>query len=382
MSTDLKLSGAAACSILAVAVQALVPSATSAQDLRYLSWNGKPTQPPAQSQPQGQAQSRAPAPSRQPVATYPSTQSARPSRYSPSVASGALTPADAWFQPPAQPISPPPSQAYEQPQPQAQQPYAPQGQAYGHSPAQPLPLPAYATQQSARQQGLPVPAYAAQQQAPQQQPAQHRPAPAYSPRFETAGQHQQFQPQQPQPQQTQPPAAWTQPGYAPQVYPAQPQSMIASNQAPANASPVVQGQGWASPQPAMTGALTPDPMAPRRDAPIFSIQAQTSAPQPAPVQTSQQPPVQAAPQAMPAPLTVNAAGPAREGARYYSVHRQAGHQPDPTQIPESVYAVIPEGAFLDAARTDLADPPAAPVATRNINGRLQQVDRGDGGGQP
>ena len=76
-------------------------------------------------------------------------------------------------------------------------------------------------------------------------------------------------------------------------------------------------------------------------------------------------------------LLTAAASPPREGARYYSVHRQAGRQPDPAEIPDSVYAVIPEGAFLDAARPDLADPPPAPMATRTINGRVQAINRGD-----
>ena len=52
----------------------------------------------------------------------------------------------------------------------------------------------------------------------------------------------------------------------------------------------------------------------------------------------------------------------RETARYYSVHRAEGRQPDPITMPESVYTPI-----------DLAEPPAQPTQTRNVNGRLQAV---------
>jgi len=368
---------------------ALVASTASAQDTRYLSWSGKPETPAAQTPYRGQAQGAVAAqPVRNPNVRYPSMAAmARPSRYSPSVASGALTPADAWFQP-GQPYAAQPAPA--QPQPQYQPPSA-------WRPDPSLPPPAYATPQA--HPTLPTPAYAARPAQNTRQPA-FRPAPQQTapqqPTYEQAPPRQAAPadgaPVAPDPVQTSaqtagPPAAWTQPGYAPQVYPAQPQTYVGSAHMQASASPVVQGPGWASPQPAMTGAVVADPMAPRRDAPIFSIQAARNpqAPTP-PTQAEAQAQAQAQSgqiQGQPQSQAVaSVAGPAREGPRYYSVHRQAGHEPDPTQIPESVYAVIPEGAFLDAARTDLADPPAAPVATRTINGRIQQVNRGDDGSLP
>ncbi|MGQ3040553.1 MAG: hypothetical protein ACT6RD_02115 [Brevundimonas sp.] len=202
------------------------------------------------------------------------------------------------------------------------------------------------------------------------------------------GPHYQPQQRQLQQAQEQPGPAWTQPGYTPQVYtpaasqalqapaPQAQQPMPAPQQAPAPAT--VTGPGWASPQPVLAGSPVADPMAPRRDAPIFSIAGAQPQPQAQPATAA--PTQQGQPQGQPQPQvqqTASAEGPPRSGPRYYSVHRAAGHQPDPTAMPESVYAVIPEGAFLDAARTDLAEPPPPPVQTRTINGRVQAINQGD-----
>jgi hypothetical protein len=96
-------------------------------------------------------------------------------------------------------------------------------------------------------------------------------------------------------------------------------------------------------------------MAPRRDAPIFRLQ------RPAPSEPAQ-------PQAQ-------AAAPAADGgARYYSVHRQAGRQPDATPLPAPVYLdALPVELSSTPASTDLAEPPAAPNLIRNANGRLQAL---------
>lgn len=105
-----------------------------------------------------------------------------------------------------------------------------------------------------------------------------------------------------------------------------------------------------------------DPMAPRRDALIFRM---GSASQPAPMpQPAATPPSAEAPRqlAQVAPLRPDA--PARQGARYYSVHREAGHQPDPMTLPESVFI---------GGSADLAEPPPAPVVQRTVNGRAQAV---------
>ena len=105
-----------------------------------------------------------------------------------------------------------------------------------------------------------------------------------------------------------------------------------------------------------------DPMAPRRDAPIFRMQS--TAPSPA-----------AAPrEAPPAPSYAAADQPARDGARYYSVHRAAGRQPDATVLPTSVYLDHTPLNLTDMPTSaDLAEPPAAPAVTRTINGRAQVI---------
>ncbi len=354
------LLGATACLTLA--------SPALAQDgMRYLSWSGKP------------AVAATPTPTQlQPVSTgrYPSIASAggRPSRYSPSVASGGLTPANAWYAPsnalpPPAYATPPQPLPNGGPAPRPQQPYAPQGFAPQPQGRQPVAVPQ--TAMSA------APVYVQPNYAAQPMP----------------GPHYQQQQQQLQQSQGSPGPAWAQPGYSPQLYtpqgpaPANPQTAQAQPQfqgqpqfqAPSQPQPVpvqqaytpatVTGPGWASPQPVSAGVPVADPMAPRRDAPIFSIQgAQPQMQAPPPTQPQGQPQSQA--------QTASADGPARSGPRYYSVHRAAGHEPDPTAMPESVYAVIPEGAFLDAARTDLADPPPPPIQTRTINGRVQAINQG------
>lgn len=98
-----------------------------------------------------------------------------------------------------------------------------------------------------------------------------------------------------------------------------------------------------------------DPMAPRRDAAIWRLtdrgaQGQTQA-QVAP------PPNQ------PAPRSSNSGD--RDGARYYSVHREAGREPDPTTLPAPF--------FLDSAPVDLAEPPPPPTLMRNQGGLAPSV---------
>jgi hypothetical protein len=65
-------------------------------------------------------------------------------------------------------------------------------------------------------------------------------------------------------------------------------------------------------------------------------------------------------------------GPASDGARYYSVHRQAGRQPDATPIPDPSYLdALPVELDQPPASTDLAEPPAAPPLIRDSSGRLR-----------
>jgi hypothetical protein len=82
-------------------------------------------------------------------------------------------------------------------------------------------------------------------------------------------------------------------------------------------------------------------MAPRPDAPIHRLRAGADP----------QPPAPDAPAEAPDP----------QGARYYSVHRAAGRQPDPTPLPQPF--------FLDAPPVDLAEPPAQPAIIRDAQGR-------------
>ena len=125
------------------------------------------------------------------------------------------------------------------------------------------------------------------------------------------------------------------------------------------ASPTAQAP--APQQPPQPGAADPnDPMAPRRDARIFqmergSTEGQEQAALPAP--TQQAPSSEASVQA------------GQSGARYYSVHRDAGHRPDPTALPEPVY--------FDSVTLDLAEPPENEPRTRDAQGRRRVVPNTD-----
>lgn len=95
-------------------------------------------------------------------------------------------------------------------------------------------------------------------------------------------------------------------------------------------------------------AASADPMAPRRDARIFQLQ-----PQPAqPSQVEQAPVPQQAQDGQPR-------------SRYYSVHRDAGRQPD--------RPVLPEPVFFDSVTVDLAEPPATEPLVRDAQGRRRSV---------
>jgi hypothetical protein len=175
------------------------------------------------------------------------------------------------------------------------------------------------------------------------------------------------QPQpQPQPQaerRTAPVAAATLPAEAPRTTArlVQP-SPVAVRPAPPAPQPVAQ------PEAAQVEA---DPMAPRRDAPIFRIQG-ARPPQGEP---------QVQPAAVPAPEAAPGQGQAQgqaqpygQGARYYSVHRQAGRQPDRTPMPEQVWL---DRMPIEMDRTpeseDLAAPPETPQMMRDAQGRMRPV---------
>lgn len=116
---------------------------------------------------------------------------------------------------------------------------------------------------------------------------------------------------------------------------------------------------------APTSAAAADPWAPRRDAPIFRLQSQepTAAPAEPQGDTADAAPVRLSQ----APGVVPASG--QPQARYYSVHRAAGRQPDPT--------VIPEPVFFDSVALDLAAPPDIQQPTRDVQGRRAPVPNAD-----
>lgn len=139
------------------------------------------------------------------------------------------------------------------------------------------------------------------------------------------------------------------------------------------APPVAQQAMQPTPQPAQHLAPPPeipsaeppanDPMAPRRDALIFRM-GQPAQRQEAPPAPEAAPAAQTAPTQLAAAAPVRQGQPPRQGARYYSVHRQAGQQPDPMVLPESVFI---------GGSTDLAEPPPVQTPARMINGRAQIV---------
>jgi hypothetical protein len=117
-------------------------------------------------------------------------------------------------------------------------------------------------------------------------------------------------------------------------------------------------------------------MAPRRDAPIFRL-TQTGMAAAAPAAT---PPVQtAAVQAEASPLaSVPSAAP--QGARFYSVHRQAGHRPDPIPQAQPVYLdALPVEMSQTPSSADLAQPDGPPALIRNRDGSVRAAPPSVGG---
>jgi len=300
--------------------------------LRYLTWAGKPDAPATTSGDSLRRSNAAgpPTPLAANGARYPGIQnaSARPSRY--GVGSGAgLTPASAWT-------------------------------GSGRTPAPaPVPLALAPAPQEAAPRG-PIPVYSAPQ-APQVDPAeQARAEAAYQAQIQS--QYQAWYQSEAQAQYEAQVRAMPQP---------QPQQQVVHTQAPAD------DQAPQQPQLQQRADAAPgyDPMAPRRDAPIFRMQQPQAQTQPqAPTASTQanaqgevQSPVLTQPVAgrTTGGQAYAGAEPPREGVRYYSVQRAVGRQPDPIAIPESVY--------LDNAPIDLAEPPAAPVRTRTVNGQAQVV---------
>lgn len=127
-----------------------------------------------------------------------------------------------------------------------------------------------------------------------------------------------------------------------------------------------------APAPSPTSTDPFDPMAPRRDAPIFRMQQDAPNAVPPVIQ-----PATAAPQAPAQPrrtAEVSNSGerPPSQGGRYYSVHRQNGRQPDTLEMPEPTYVdalavTMPE----TIASQDLAAPEQGPTLIRDAQGRVR-----------
>lgn len=131
----------------------------------------------------------------------------------------------------------------------------------------------------------------------------------------------------------------------------------------------------AAPQPAYTSP-SDDPMAPRRDAPIFRMQQAAAA---APVVATPEPAPRgeaSVEQPTPRPVAMVAANPAdrptAQTSRYYSVHRQNGREPDAVALPAPTYVdALAITTPVTIASQDLAQPEPAPTLIRDAQGRVR-----------
>ena len=282
--------------------------ATNSAGLRYLSWPGKTTVNAAPAPAAVPASARG-EPALRPVRTAASLDASSaiplarldaPSREAPRPG---LTPATAFYNP-----------------------------TYGAASASANTAPQAYVTAPARQAPTPAP-----QAAPQPTPqAAVQPAPQPAPRPE------------PRPEPVMAAANTPAPAQAAQPQPAQPQQQQAY-------------AAEAAPAPAAAPDVF-DPMAPRRDAAIFSLQRQpaaavaSDAPQAAEVQQVAQ------------------AGPYSQQARYYSVHRQAGRHPDAIAAPQQSYLnALPVELTQVQASKDMAEPDAPPQLIRDANGRIRAM---------
>ncbi|KIC59687.1 hypothetical protein RM53_04520 [Brevundimonas nasdae] len=142
--------------------------------------------------------------------------------------------------------------------------------------------------------------------------------------------------------------------YVPEPQPSAPQPQPAPQMQAAQAEP------QPAPQPAQ--AAVADPMAPRRDAPIYRLQRPQAG---APLDAAA---VAAGGQAAPTPTVDD------NSARYYSVHRQAGRHPDAIPAPQQTYLdAMPVQMAQTPQSSDLAQPDGPPALIRNANGSLRAV---------
>jgi len=156
-------------------------------------------------------------------------------------------------------------------------------------------------------------------------------------------------------QMPEPPPARVQPALQPAPAPAS---------APAPAPAAARPAEWAD-----------DPMAPRPDALIWSV-GQPQPPARQPQATQPQPTQHPAPTAQtraPAPTQARTE-PSAGGARYYSVHRQNGRQPDRAVLPEQVYLdALPVEMDETPTSPNMAEPPGPPQLVRNPDGTVRRT---------
>lgn len=135
--------------------------------------------------------------------------------------------------------------------------------------------------------------------------------------------------------------------------------------------------GRGQPIPAEVVHATPaaaiDPMAPRRDAPIFRMESSAPVP-PAPVRRDAD---ETGPASQPRRLAQAAPTgerPPVSNARYYSVHRQNGRQPDALEMPAPTYVDALAVSMVETpASQDLAQPDQAPTLIRDAQGRVRRA---------
>ena len=157
------------------------------------------------------------------------------------------------------------------------------------------------------------------------------------------------------------PAPYT-PAPQPQAAEPQPQPQPQAEVAPAPQQTVQTApEPQPQPQPAEAAAVA-DPMAPRRDAPIYRLQRpQAGVPLDGAAVAASQQAAQAPPYS-------------DQSARYYSVHRQAGRHPDAIQAPQQTYLdALPVEMTQTPRSNDLAQPDGPPALIRNANGSLRAV---------
>ena len=125
------------------------------------------------------------------------------------------------------------------------------------------------------------------------------------------------------------------------------------------------------PHPAEPPAVD-DPMAPRRDAPIFRLAPREPTPAPEPASERAENETPPTPRTVATVVANPADRPPPQGARYYSVHRQNGREPDAVTLPDPGYIDALAITMTESPTTpDLAEPDPGPTLIRDAEGRVR-----------